>query len=193
MDITDRRTDPLPAAGKLRLVNDEGKARILDSNGNRARLRPEAGIPVNAVAATATLDPTGTNNSVLYTAKVAGVEGNAISVQYAISGAGSAVLSVAVNGRAILVTAGSATVASAVITAVNANAAASALVTAAASGTVTGAIAAVAQTYLANGEDATEGVYGDMLLTETGYLCIAFSDVKKSSTSGWRAVEVPTV
>jgi hypothetical protein len=186
MDITDRRTDPTPAAGKLRLVNDEGKARILDSNGKRARLRAEAGTPVNAVAATATLDPTGTNNSVLYTAKVAGAAGNTISVQYAISGGGSSVLSVDATGNDILVTAGSATTAATVISIVNSSTA-SALVTAAASGTVTGVIAAVAKTYLAGGVDATEGQGGDMLVDGTN-IYMATAEVTKSSTSGWRKV-----
>ncbi len=187
MDITDRRTDPLPAAGKLRFVNDEGKARILDSNGRRARVRPEAGTPVNGVAAAATLDPTGADNSIAYTAKVAGVAGNRISVQYAISGGGSEVLSVAVSGTAILVTAGSATTAQSVITAVNANEAAAALVTAAASGTVTGAIAAVAATLLTGGVDATEGQAGDMLVDGTN-IYMATAEVTKASTSGWRKV-----
>lgn len=187
MDITDRRTDPLPAAGKLRFVNDEGKARILDSNGKRARVRPEAGTPVNAVAASGTLDATGADNSIAYTAKVAGKAGNRISVQYAISGTGSAVLSVAVTGTAILVTAGSATTAQSVITAVNANADAAALVTAAASGTVTGAIAAVAATFLTGGVDATEGQAGDMLVDGTN-IYMATAEVTKTSTSGWRKV-----
>jgi predicted phage tail protein len=102
------------------------------------------GEPVNAVAASVTINPTGNDNSVEYTADTKGTAGNGITIQYAISGSGSTVLSVAVTGTAILVTAGSACVASAVITAVNANAAAAALVTAAASGTVTGVIAAVA-------------------------------------------------
>lgn len=150
-------------------------------------MRPEAGTPVNAVAASATIDPTGNDNSIAYTAKVAGVAGNGISVQYVISGTGSAVLSVAVSGGSIVVTAGSATTAQSVITAVNASAAAAALVTAAASGTVTGVIAAVAETRLSGGVDATEGSAGDEMFDETNFYR-AVSHVSKASTSGWRKV-----
>jgi hypothetical protein len=107
-----------------------------------------------AVAATATINPTGSNNSILYTAATAGEAGNAITVEYVISGVGSTA-TVTVSGTAITVTAGSACVASAVITAVNALPSAAALVTAAASGTVTGVIAAIAATALTGGLDAT--------------------------------------
>lgn len=103
MDITDRRLDPLPAAGKLRFVNDEGVARILDSNGRRARVRPEAGTPVNGVAATATIDPTGVNNSVIFTSKQAGP--SRISVGYA-TPADTAITAVSVDGDAVTVTPG---------------------------------------------------------------------------------------
>lgn len=102
-------------------------------------------------AATATINPTGEDNSILYTALTAGPVGNAITIEYAISGAGAAVISVGVTGTAILITAGSTTTAASVITAVNADTEAAALVIAAASGTVTGVIDTVAASNLTGG------------------------------------------
>ena len=187
MDITDRRIDPPPAAGKLRFVNDEGNARILDSNGRRARVRVEAGTPVHATAAAVTIDPTGVDNSITYTAKVAGSAGRNISVTVLISGGGSAA-TVTVSERSILINVGTATTAQTVITAVNAHAEASALVTASAAGAVTGTFgSSVGQTYLTGGVDATEGQAGDMLVNGT-HIFIATAEVAKTSTSGWRKV-----
>lgn len=173
-----------PSPGYFRLVNDSGQFRILDETGRRYRLRPESGTPVHGAAATLTVNPTGTNNSVLYTANTVGSAGNGISIEYALSGSGSAVLSVAVSGSNILITAGSATVASAVITAVNADAAASALVTASASGTVTGAIDTVAAANLTGGVTATIASKGDQMI-DGSYLYTATANVEETSTSGW--------
>jgi hypothetical protein len=122
-----------------------------------------------ATSASVTINPTGADNSVAYTADTSGTGGNSISVAYVISGTGSTVLSVVTTGTAIVVTAGSACIASAVITAVNADPTASALVTASASGAVTGVIAAVAATSLVGGYVAnawtgdTEDFQGDAL------------------------------
>ena len=58
-----------------------------------------------STAATLTVDPTGTNNSVLYTAHTAGTAGNAITVAYA-TPAAQATTGVAVVGNAITVTPG---------------------------------------------------------------------------------------
>lgn len=143
------------------------------------------GTPVSGVKATLTIDPTGTNNSILYTAVNAGVAGNAINVRYAISGSGSAVTSVTVSANDILVIAGSATTAQSVITAINGNAAAAALVVAAASGTVSGTIAAVAKTNLTGGIDGTPAKKWDQLV-DSSFLYIATADLTITSTSGWK-------
>jgi len=149
--------------------------------------RPRAGTPVNGVAATATIEPIGVNNIILYTAKTVGAAGNSITVAYVISGTGSTVLSVAVSGTAITVTAGSACTAASVITAVNASAAAAALVTAAASGTVTGAIDAVTASALTGGVTATAAQAGQVLYDSTN-IYFALADVLPTSTTGWKKI-----
>lgn len=53
--------------------------------------------------ATATLDPTGTNNSLLYTSKLLGTEGNDIRVRYVDPAADGAALGVVVSGHDITV------------------------------------------------------------------------------------------
>ena len=193
MDITDRRTDPLPAAGKLRLVNDEGKARILDSNGKRARVRPEVGTPVNAVAATLSTNLTGTNNDLVFTAKAAGVAGNSISVAYVDPGEETASETVSVSGRSITVTLRSVSsvlsTATQVKAAIEANASAVALVSVAnkAANDGTGSVIAMVAAVLASGVDATEAQAGDMLVDGTN-IYMATAEVTKASTSGWRKV-----
>jgi len=154
--------------------------------------RPVAGTPVHGVAATITINPTGTDNSILYTADTVGAAGNDISVQYAISGVGSTVLSVAVDAGAILVTAGSACTAASVITAVNGSASAAALVTAAASGTVTGTIDTVAETSLTGGVDATAATAGNEMF-DADYRYLALADVAITSTSGWKKTALATL
>ena len=191
MDIKNTaERDPKP--GFFTLCNDDGNFRILDSSGRKYRMRPESGTPVVAVAATATLNPAGADNSILYTADTPGDAGNGITVQYVISGGGSAVISIVTTGRNIVITAGSATTAAAVITAVNADTDAAALVLAAASGTVTGAIAAVAATNLTGGIDATVASKGDQMI-DADYLYTATANVAISSTSGWEKSAVAAV
>lgn len=90
---------------------------------NRAPLNPTsalAGISAgaSAVAATATVDPTGTNNSIDYTAATAGTAGNSITVAYTNDGA-SQTIDVDVVGTAITVSL--ATDGSSVITSTAAN------------------------------------------------------------------------
>jgi hypothetical protein len=193
MDITDRRTDPLPAAGKLRFVNDEGKARILDSNGRRTRVRPEVGTPVNAVAATLSTNLAGANNDLVFTAQVAGVAGNSISIAYVDPGVETASETVAVSGRSITVTLRSVSsvlsTATQVKAAIEANASAVALVSVAnkAANDGTGSVIAMAAAVLASGVDATEGQAGDMLVDGTS-IYMATAEVTKASTSGWRKV-----
>jgi len=116
--------------------------------------------PSIARAATLVIDPTGANNTILYTAVTAGVAGNGITVRYVDPAAISQALSVSVSGRAItvnLATDGAGvitTTATLLIAAIVASGAASALVTASAVGTVTGLVPAVAALSLAGGEDA---------------------------------------
>ena len=143
--------------------------------------------PVNGVAAAVTFTPaSGTNNVVIYTADTAGTAGNAITVAYVISGAGSTA-AVTLSGKAITVTAGSACTAQSVITAVNAHTGAAALVTASASGTVTGVIVAKTATTLAGGVNATIATAGDTRVA-SGFLYVAYADVAVSSTAGWKKV-----
>lgn len=110
-----------------------------------------------SVAATATLDPTGTNNSVVLTAVTPGADGNAISMVLSVLGSPFPV-NVLVAGNQMGVTAGTATTAQDVIDAVNASPSASALVTASASGLATGLIAAVPRTFLTGGVTASESL-----------------------------------
>jgi len=112
----------------------------------------------SAIYASATIDPTGTNNTIIYTAKNAGAAGNSITVAYAVAGLNTA-LSVAVVGNAITVNvatdgAGAATsTALDVQIAVSGSVGASALVSAETSGLSTGVVAAVNATNLAGGVD----------------------------------------
>ncbi len=97
-------------------------------------------------------NPAGENNSVRYTARAAGADGNSITVDYNLGGA----LAVAVAGTDIVVTVVTlVTTAQQVIDAVNAKAAASALVIATASpdNDGTGIVAATAQAPLTGGID----------------------------------------
>ena len=181
-----------PRTGHIRVINDDGELRFMDAAGRRYRLRPESGTPVVGVAATGTLNPTGADNSILYTAVTVGEAGNGITIQYVISGSGSAVISVVVSDKSIVVTAGSATTAEDVITAVNADETAAALVTAEASGTVTGVIAAVAATNLTGGVTATTASKGDQMI-DGSYLYTATADVEETSTSGWEKSAVSAI
>lgn len=168
----------------LKSIDPDGRVRSYGSSEDREYLDPFAGTPVNAVAATGTLNPAGADNSILFTALTKGTAGNGITVQYAISGVGDAVLSVGVIGNAILVTAGSATLASAVITAVNEDAEAAALVLAAASGTVTGAIAAVAATALTGGINGTPAKLG-RIATDGTDVWTALVEDPTVTQAGW--------
>jgi hypothetical protein len=141
--------------------------------------------PVNGVKATLTLDPTGANNSVLYTAVGAGTRYNTISVRYVISGSGSAVLSITTASSVITVTAGSATTAQSVITAVTADATASTYVTAVASGTVSGTIAAIGPSALSGGINCTPAKKGELRF-DGNTLYVATTAMTITSTSGWK-------
>lgn len=66
-------------------------------------LASNAGAPVDAVAATANINPTGDDNGLTFTAKTYGAAGNGISIRYVDPGANSQSLAVAVDGPAITV------------------------------------------------------------------------------------------
>lgn len=93
-----------------------------------------AGAPVDAVAATANVNPTGDDNGLTFTASTYGAAGNGITVKYTNPGANNAALIVSVTGTAIAVSlatgvAGAITsTAAEVKAAIEANAAAAALV-----------------------------------------------------------------
>jgi hypothetical protein len=72
---------PTPAPGHWRFTPDGG---LIDANSRIYRIRPGVGTPVNAAAATATLDPAGGNNSIAFAAKTPGAAGNSIRVGLAL-------------------------------------------------------------------------------------------------------------
>lgn len=168
-----------PVLGRLEAQNSDG------TNAPFGAPSVTEATPVNGVKATATIDPTGTNNNVLYTAVGAGIRYNTISIRYVISGSGSAVLSVATASSVITVTAGSATTAQSVITAVNADATAASYVLATASGTVTSAIAATGPTALSGGIDCTPAKRGELRF-DGNTLYVATVPMTITSTSGWK-------
>lgn len=95
---------PPPASG-FALFHEGGNIRALDANGKVHRLRPERGTPVYAAAAAATINPTGADNSVTWTAASVGLAGNDISVTYA-TPAASAETVVSAVGNDVTVTPG---------------------------------------------------------------------------------------
>lgn len=66
-------------------------------------LLANAGVPADAVAATANVNPTGDDNGLTFTSKVYGAAGNGISIRYVDPGANSQSLAVTVDGQAITV------------------------------------------------------------------------------------------
>lgn len=68
-----------------------------------ALLLANAGAPVDAAQAAATVNPAGDDNALTFTARAYGAEGNAISVAYTDPGANDAALSVSVFRQAITV------------------------------------------------------------------------------------------
>lgn len=95
---------PPPASG-FALYHEGGNIRALDANGKVHRLRPERGTPVHAAAAAATINPTGADNSVTWTAASVGLAGNDISVTY-VTPAESAETLVSAVGNDVTVTPG---------------------------------------------------------------------------------------
>jgi hypothetical protein len=102
------------------------------------------------VTAALTVDPTGADNTMIFTAADPGAGGNDITIEIATA---AATLAVAVSGTAITITPGSGTTAQDIIDEVNGDSSASALVTASASGTVTGTVSStLAATNLTGGK-----------------------------------------
>ena len=191
MDIsTPRRLVSPPAAGDLRLFYEDGYLRAVDPNGRKMRLQVESGIPVLAVAASLSTNLTGNNNDLVFTARSAGVDGNAISVAYVDPGAETAGESVAVSGNDIRVTLRSVSsvlsTSAQVKAAIEADDAANALVSVAnkAANDGTGAVIEMSDSYLSGGSSATEASAGDQI-QDGAYIYTAISDVLKTSTSGW--------
>jgi len=106
-----------------------------------------------AVAATITLNPTGDNNSVTFTAVTPGSAGNSITVALVVSEGEESSASPDVDGLDIIIFCGNLTTAQDVIDGVNGSISAAALVSASASGLATGLIAAVTATNLTGGAD----------------------------------------
>lgn len=149
--------------------------------------------PVNAVAAALTTALTGTNNDLVFTAKVKGAAGNSITVAYVDPGANDAALSVQVTGTEIVVSL--ATDGSGVITstaaqveaAIEASTAAAALVTVAnaAANDGTGVVTAMAEDALEGGVDGTPGEAWEQRW-HGGYLYLNASDAPATvSTANW--------
>jgi hypothetical protein len=148
-----------------------------------ATLMTSDGAPVDAVQASATLNPTGDDNALTFTARVYGAEGNSISVEYVDPSANDAALAVSVFRQAITVSlatgeAGAITsTAAEVKAAVEAHGEANSLVTVAIDASDSGAgddgsgiVTAIAATALENGAGTGIGVAlpGALLLDITG-------------------------
>lgn len=129
-----------------------------------------AGAPVDAVQASKSINPTGDDNAIVFTARDYGASGNSITVQYVDPGADSA-LSVAVAGPAITVTlayaeAAITSTAAEVLAAIEAHPQARALVSVALDETDTnfsdgsGVVTAIAKTALENGAGTGIGTVG---------------------------------
>jgi hypothetical protein len=195
--LTRALNTPLPAAGDVQLIVQDGFPRLRDANGLIYRLRPEPGTPINAVAAvpaSVTINPTGDDNDILLNAKVGGVLGNSYSValvdpddndaELAVSSENGLLFTVSLaTGEAGAIT----STAAQVIAALTAFPAFAAIMTAAngEGSDGTGVVTAVAATSLAGGANAiaaTPGALGDQLydatnlytLTATGWETIAF-------------------
>lgn len=198
----------VPSPGKIRFINDEQIAKVLDANGRKFRLRPEAGTPVHAETAAGTLtgttiaaDDTVTIGGYTYTfvAALSEDSGDAVPFEVLVGVSDSASLDnliAAINGAAGEgTTYGTGTTAHAFVTAAAGtgdtmdvtfntpgaagNIATTASLTAGDWGAAT----------LEGGVDATYGSAGDQLYDED-YLYTAVDDVEVTSTSGWTKVAI---
>lgn len=147
--------------------------------------------PVNAIVATLTTALAGTNNDLVFTAKIKGTYGNGITISYVNPGVETATESVTVVGKAITVTLRSVSsvlsTAAQVETAIEANAAAAALVTVANAGgnNGSGAVIALAATPLASGVDGTPGKAFEQRWHNGSLYINASDDEKGTGTDGW--------
>lgn len=154
------------------------------------------GAPQATVQADLTTALTGDNNDLVFTAIPLGVLGNEITIEYVDPEDESVPLSVAVDGNAITVTLETdgngdiVTLASEIITAIEADAEADALVTVANAGgnDGTGVVTALAATALADGVDAVGMGYA-----HTGALAVDFDTPALYINTGTKAAPVWTV
>jgi hypothetical protein len=132
-----------------------------------------AGAPVSAVRATASINPTGDDNGLTFTARQYGAGGNGISVEYVDPSANDAALSVSVSGLSIVVSlatgeAGAITsTAAEILAAIEASQAATELVAVAIDASDSGEgddgsgiVTAMARTHLADGAGTAIGEAG---------------------------------
>lgn len=193
--------EKLPAPGYFTLCNDDGLFRIMDANGRKYRLRPEAGTPVHYVAGIAQVDTATvtaasgatSNGNLVVTVTAAGLAGSPLAINVPLTTALTTAALVAAEIRSILGATAAVTAmfavggASATVTltrntvaandaTLNIGIAAGLGVSAAASSANT--TAGVARVY------ATEGSKGDQLI-DADFLYTAVADVALTSTSGW--------
>lgn len=193
----------VPSGGKIRFINQDQQARVLDSNGRVYRLRPEPGTPVHAETATGTLtgttiaaDDTVTIGGYTYTFVAALSEdtGDAVPFEVLVGGTDSDSLDnliAAINGDAGEGTLyGTGTTSHAFVTA-----AAGAGDTIDVTFNTPGAAGNIATTAtltagdwgaatLEGGIDATTGSAGDQLY-DASFLYTAVADVDATSITGW--------
>lgn len=158
-------------------------------------LATNAGAPVDAVQASKSINPTGDDNALTFTARVAGSPGNSITVEYVDPGADGA-LSVSVAGPAITVTlayaeAAITSTAAEVLAAIDAHPQANELVSVAIDASDTGSgddgsgvVTAIAKTALESGAGTAIGT------VETGGLLIDTTNGKLYKNTGTKALPV---
>lgn len=196
MDITDSRFDPLPAAGKLRFVNDGGVARLLDSNGKRRRVTVEDGAPVNGYPAAIDFTLSGraiANEAIVvggvtYTWKASVTLPNEIKIGAATASDDLDSLVAAINASASTTLYGAGTVANPGYSAAKAGADA-VYFTARSFGPTnyaepTGAMSNGTFDNFIDGAFSTEGSMGDMMVTTT-HLYVAVADISKTTANSW--------
>lgn len=150
--------------------------------------------PVSPVAAALSTNLTGTNNDLVFTAKTAGVVGNAITIAYVDPGVETATETVTVSGSAITVTLRSVSsvlsTAAQVKAAIEANTTANALVSIAnkAGNDGTGNVIAMSAAALTGGVDGTVGAAGEMLFD--GINLYVSVQTSTTAVSYWKAISL---
>jgi len=210
MDLTDRRFDRPPAAGKLRLINEGNTLRALDANGRVHRLRPEFGTPVKGVTGVRQVE-TATAAGTVTTAgraraelTAAGMPGSPLHIPFDVE-LGDELNEIAAALRAAMASHAiiditqyfdiSGEGADVVITAKEAKANDATLNLSISDGEGEGA--SVGVTTAATSANTTAGVarvpgtpasIGDVLC-DNDFLYFAFSNITPDSTTGWKKVE----